>query len=382
MSKERINERKTLFCLLFFAHPSFSNLARSLTPVLMLPGLNVNKDSIIIVSFQTPLHVGLTNIYYLYYNIIHKKDKRVQAAMAFLELKRLQAKIRKGDAVTEQELERYRQLASAASETPKTSSSEKVISQPTDHLSSGKNQNDGATTNGTKRLHAPVPVGQQREQQQLDRSKRQKVAPKGSHHLLVGILRNNTKSISYQKTKIGSPTLKLDHGSRESSPHQYQQFQVRVSPSESVISPTKTSAFVTVDNIRNHQLSSSPPLSSSSREPFEEAAALRRMIGMRSTTAMLAQTLPPSLSYMALAARTDMSTTHILRRLGNPHRRVVHRMLREQHSKILTAMKAQASQFQAASCQLDSKPPPNTTAGKAAPTPAPPSLTSETKIKS
>ncbi|KAL3908952.1 MAG: hypothetical protein SGARI_002831, partial [Bacillariaceae sp.] len=71
----------------------------------------------------------------------------------------------------------------------------------------------------------------------------------------------------------------------------------------------------------------------------EEETKMRRLAGMQSTTAMLTQTLPPDLMQKAIKSNPNMSTTHLLRRLGNPHRRVVHQMLRDQNVKIIREMK-------------------------------------------
>ncbi|KAL3904025.1 MAG: hypothetical protein SGILL_010226, partial [Bacillariaceae sp.] len=71
----------------------------------------------------------------------------------------------------------------------------------------------------------------------------------------------------------------------------------------------------------------------------EEETKMRRLAGMQSTTAMLTQTLPPDLMKKAIKSNPNMSTTHLLRRLGNPHRRVVHQMLRDQNVKIIREMK-------------------------------------------
>ena len=66
---------------------------------------------------------------------------------------------------------------------------------------------------------------------------------------------------------------------------------------------------------------------------------MRRLAGMHSTTAMLTQRLPPDLMKKAIKSNPNMSTTHLLRRFGNPHRRVVHQMLRDQNAKIIREMK-------------------------------------------
>ncbi|KAL3905145.1 MAG: hypothetical protein SGILL_009797 [Bacillariaceae sp.] len=93
---------------------------------------------------------------------------------------------------------------------------------------------------------------------------------------------------------------------------------------------------------------SSSPVTKSSYKPIEkppsprsveEEAKIRRLAGMKSTTAMLAQTLPPALVKKAIKTNPHMPTTHLLRRFGNPHRRVVHQMLRDQNEKIIRAMK-------------------------------------------
>lgn len=72
---------------------------------------------------------------------------------------------------------------------------------------------------------------------------------------------------------------------------------------------------------------------------FEEETKMRRLAGMQSTTAILTQTLPPHLMKKAIKSNPHMSTTHLLRRFGNPHRRVVHQMLRDQNEKIIREMK-------------------------------------------
>jgi hypothetical protein len=90
--------------------------------------------------------------------------------------------------------------------------------------------------------------------------------------------------------------------------------------------------------VRGHAPSSDKPLPPSTRS-VEEETKMRRLAGMKSTTAMLTQTLPPDLIQNAIKFNPSMSTTHLLRRFGNPHRRVVHQLLRDQNEKIIREMK-------------------------------------------
>ena len=70
---------------------------------------------------------------------------------------------------------------------------------------------------------------------------------------------------------------------------------------------------------------------------------------MQYSAAMMSQALPPSLSVETFQSNPNMSATHLLRRFGNPHRRVVHQMLREQHERILLDMQRHSQQLRAPS---------------------------------
>ena len=119
-------------------------------------------------------------------------------------------------------------------------------------------------------------------------------------------------------------------------------------------SPTSPQATITSPPVLRKELAppaqkpASPPVGKVQATPIEkprsprsveEETKMRRLAGMQSTTAMLTQTIPPDLMKKAIKSNPNMSTTHLLRRLGNPHRRVVHQMLRDQNAKIIREMK-------------------------------------------
>jgi hypothetical protein len=82
----------------------------------------------------------------------------------------------------------------------------------------------------------------------------------------------------------------------------------------------------------------------------EGTRAARRLTGIQGTAAIMSQSAPIALSSVTSLdsssgnTSTIMSAHHILRRLGNPHRRVVHQMLLQQHERILLQMKLKASE--------------------------------------
>eukprot|EP00539_Tryblionella_compressa_P022228 CAMPEP_0178884230 /NCGR_PEP_ID=MMETSP0747-20121128/14586_1 /TAXON_ID=913974 /ORGANISM="Nitzschia punctata, Strain CCMP561" /LENGTH=281 /DNA_ID=CAMNT_0020552577 /DNA_START=39 /DNA_END=881 /DNA_ORIENTATION=- len=259
--------------------------------------------------------------------------------MAFIEIKRLKAKIRRGDA-TGLEIERYRQLTSP--EIPTASCKVKVIAPPHENNEQGVVPRKHEMI-GNKRLYAPVPVGVWGDEGR--NTKRQKVTENSSPSMstkkvspLVGILRNSktpspSRSPAMQTSALLT-AMRASNATREQK--KYLMTALRSSPTAS----EKASAFVSFKANNSSQML---PFNPASKPSYEQAAQFRRLTGMQSTAAMLGQTLPPTLLFDAFQSNQTMSTAHLLHRLANPRRRVVHQMLREQNQHILRAMKLQVT---------------------------------------
>jgi hypothetical protein len=278
------------------------------------------------------------------------------------ELLRLKSKIRRGDA-SFSEMQRYRQLLVIQSD-PITSYHLKII-VPREHRSLSPDNSvsphqDTTVGAGGKRIYAPVPIGAWEQ----ERFKRQKVTPpplevtdasSKKHPPLVGILRRSkipSPQTTHDQERSSSPILE-PHIILAALKHPHSELMQR--HVGAFTSPSLTARVSAFEELKRrevlasqlcHQKYSSPILAAAApslspplRSLYDDEACLRRLAGMRSTTAMLAQTLPPSVKYEALKSKTNMSAAHILRRFGNPHRRVVHQMLREQHQRILMDMR-------------------------------------------
>lgn len=260
--------------------------------------------------------------------------------MAFAELKRLKAKIRQGSA-TEGEIEKYRDMTDQIDldhrhpQAPTPPSSSKETLPP--------------------HFRCPVPgVG-------LPEAKRQRMMVNTAPIGLAASARNQVQKEEASKLV---QILRRSCSSRGPSPPQPPTDATNCTMSNpssrnsSTSSSSSSSSNVALLNAlraskatRGHHQQSKTMFASriDVKSQNEEEAKARRLTGIQGTATILCdQSVPPALSGTTFDSSsntsTNMSATHMLRRLGNPHRRVVHQMLREQHERILRDMKRTAQE--------------------------------------
>ncbi len=291
--------------------------------------------------------------------------------MAFAELKRLKAKIRRGDA-TKAEQERYRDLTVQEGD-----HSER-------HQARGLSIMDSSHKNDSIILGIPQSIGTKRKFDPVladgnpcagnGKWPRMEATPCIDHEafhsssLDNGILQTgkpaNGPAVAEIPPSLKKPSALLTALRASKATRGQQQHLVKAlhaSPTTSRMLSRVASARVGLSeessfcSASNGQHSSSKePTNMDGRPSAEEEARYHSLTGMQYSAAMMSQALPPSLSVEAFKSNPNMSATHLLRRFGNPHRRVVHQMLREQHERILLDMQRHSQQLRASSSGVDS----------------------------
>jgi hypothetical protein len=286
--------------------------------------------------------------------------------LALVELKRLKAKLRRGDA-TEAEQERYRELAI------------QKVDQPARHQVRGLSITDSSHSNdsiashphetiGVKRKFEPAPslfetdpsVGSsQGERMEVPRCVSHEPTSQSSSAQGEILLQTPRKAPSVTSRLLSplsaenpSPLLAALRASKATRGQQ--QHLVKALHD----SPTTSRMLSRVTSSRAGLSSElSVPVGPAqcqhgghqSHSVDGQPSADHTTAGMQYSAAMLSQALPPTMTAESFGSNTNMSATHLLRRFGNPHRRVVHQMLREQHERILNEMKRNARQSSTAS---------------------------------
>jgi hypothetical protein len=274
--------------------------------------------------------------------------------MAFAELKRLKAKIRQGSA-TEGEREKYRNMTTDHHDHDYRGDVDEQLRSQQQQQQQGQEQQE------QQRSRQPLPAAglgvPDAKRQRMMVNTNPVVAVSVIDHVhkeeaskLVGMLRRNSSARS------GPSSLQL----HQHHPHHHDlsssitaSFILGVSNPEGSNSALLNALRASKATRGHHQQSktmfSSVVADPSSKTNVEEAKA-RRLTGMQETAAILSQSAPVALSSATTLesssknTSTNMSAHHMLRRLGNPHRRVVHQMLREQHERILREMKRKAKE--------------------------------------
>ncbi|KAG7362778.1 hypothetical protein IV203_026138 [Nitzschia inconspicua] len=199
-----------------------------------------------------------------------------------------------------------------------------------------------------KRLLAPVPMRETGANNRKHLISEASASKESS--ALIGILRNH-KSVptpsSYQSPKIDATAFM--RAMRASQVTRGQQKSLLDALRGCSGSDLQRSAFESIKNHSKNQhqtkeVSSPPPAQvSASTTSQEEASRARRLAWMRSAKEIMSQSLSPSVLRKDIRSNPNVSTTHLLRRIGNPHRRVIHQMLRDQNKRILNEMKKQVA---------------------------------------
>jgi hypothetical protein len=203
-----------------------------------------------------------------------------------------------------------------------------------------------ASVNGKKRLHAPIPM------RDNDANKRQKPISNNSSckesSAIIGILRNHKTSSppSQQISKIDpSAFMRAMRASQVTRGQQRSLLEALRAGSSSSFS--KRSAFESLKSpskkMEPEKDSPPPQPKSPSSVSREEETRTRRLAWMRSAKEIMSQNLSPSVLRKDIKSNPNVSTTHLLRRIGNPRRRVIHQMLRDQNKRILEEMKQQVA---------------------------------------
>ena len=262
--------------------------------------------------------------------------------MAFAELKRLKAKIRQGSATTE-EIEKYRDMMPDRNDESEDSDARLNHDQPKEQE---KRQQVVSPANENGSRHHVLPVLETPD------AKRQRLMVINSYQIGVAEKEGMGQFQKDGANYLGGPGPVV-HG-LPSTPCQ---------PNYAV----HGSSLALFDALRaskatrgHHQLSKTMFSSvvdqlKSNPQDEEGVRAARRLTGMKGTAAIMSPFTPSALSSAAglgssasasssCNTSTDMSARHILRRIGNPHRRVVHQMLREQNERILYEMKRKTTE--------------------------------------
>lgn len=286
--------------------------------------------------------------------------------MTFAELKRLKAKIRRGDA-TKAEQERYRDLTVQGEDHSERHQSRGISIIDVSHRNDPIMQNLPHNI-GTKRKFDSVREEADRitgngkwQRMEVAHSKVDELCRSYPPSIETGIMRT-AKATSCPSAEISAsvkkPSALLDALRASKATRGQQQHLVKAlhaSPTTSKMLSRVASARVVLS--RDSSISSA---SSGQNTPGEDSTTVGRpsaqeearyhsLTGMQYSAAMMSQALPASLSVEAFQSNPNMSATHLLRRFGNPHRRVVHQMLREQHERILSDMQRHSQQLRATS---------------------------------
>ena len=268
--------------------------------------------------------------------------------MAFAELKRLKAKIRQGSATTE-EIEKYREMMPDHND---ESDDSEARSHHHDYQRRQEQEQrhqvvPPVNENGSRNHPLPVRL-------EAPDAKRQRLMVINPCHAGVagGQLQKDGAN------KLGGPGPGLVGQGRSSSTHPPQPTYSDHGSSLALLDALRASKATR----GHHQLSKTMFRSvvdqlKSNPQDEEGVRAARRLTGMKGTAAIMSPSAPFALSSAtgmgpgsvvcrlsspsSCNASTNMSAQHILRRIGNPHRRVVHQMLREQNERILCEMKRQ-----------------------------------------
>jgi hypothetical protein len=281
--------------------------------------------------------------------------------MALAELKRLKAKHRRGDA-TEAEQERYRELTVQLEEQPARHPSRGLslmdsvqncsIMDPS-HNVCGKRKFEPACdgrypptgSNEWQRKEAVPYVSDEASQSSCAQMGKLLVATSAS-----GLSAGLTSCVKKPSALVNA--LRASKATRGQQQHLVKALHASPTTSKmlsrisSALPGPSSESSLSVGNAPHPQHNESSLVG---RPPAEGGARYHSLAGMEYSAAMLSQALPPAMSAEAFNSTTSMSTTHLLRRFGNPHRRVVHQMLREQHERILADMKRNARRQSTAS---------------------------------
>mmetsp|Transcript_408 Transcript_408/g.1024 ORF Transcript_408/g.1024 Transcript_408/m.1024 type:complete len:316 (+) Transcript_408:273-1220(+) len=258
--------------------------------------------------------------------------------MAFAELKRLKAKIRQGSATTE-EIEKYREMMPDHNDESEDSEARSHHDDQYQEQEQRQQVVHPANENGSS--HHPLPVLEAPD------AKRQRLMVINSCHTGVAVKKGMGQFQKDGANKLGGPG---PVGQGQSS-----------TPRQPPHHPVPASNLALLDALRaskatrGHHQQSKTMFSSvvdqlkTNPQDEEGVRAARRLTGMKGTAAIMSPSAPFALSSAtrmgssssssSCNTSTNMSAQHILRRIGNPHRRVVHQMLREQNERVLVEMK-------------------------------------------
>eukprot|EP00529_Nitzschia_sp_RCC80_P030725 CAMPEP_0113523636 /NCGR_PEP_ID=MMETSP0014_2-20120614/45806_1 /TAXON_ID=2857 /ORGANISM="Nitzschia sp." /LENGTH=290 /DNA_ID=CAMNT_0000421729 /DNA_START=108 /DNA_END=977 /DNA_ORIENTATION=- /assembly_acc=CAM_ASM_000159 len=258
--------------------------------------------------------------------------------MAFAELKRLKAKIRQGSATTE-EIEKYREMMPDHNDESEDSEARSHHDDQYQEQEQRQQVVPPANENGSS--HHPLPVLEAPD------AKRQRLMVINSCHTGVAVKKGMGQFQKDGANKLGGPG---PVGQGQSS-----------TPRQPPHHPVPASNLALLDALRaskatrGHHQQSKTMFSSvvdqlkTNPQDEEGVRAARRLTGMKGTAAIMSPSAPFALSSAtrmgssssssSCNTSTNMSAQHILRRIGNPHRRVVHQMLREQNERVLVEMK-------------------------------------------